>query len=36
MSVSTPYDFYVFDEWRLGNLNEHSFFELQNSEAGQK
>lgn len=31
-----PCDFYVLDEWWLGNLKDQGFGELQNSETGQK
>jgi uncharacterized protein len=31
-----PCDFYVLDEWKLGNINEHSFAELIMGEMAQK
>lgn len=31
-----PCDFYVLDEWRLGNINEHSFHELKNNRIGKE
>lgn len=27
-----PCDFYVLDQWRMGNINEHSFFRLEKSD----
>ncbi|MGN0775956.1 MAG: SPASM domain-containing protein [Candidatus Ventricola sp.] len=31
-----PCDFYVLDEWRMGNIHEHSFPRLAQSEVGQR
>ena len=31
-----PCDFYVLDEWRMGNVNEHGFIRLEKSETGRR
>lgn len=31
-----PCDFYVLDEWRMGNVNEQSFIRLEKSETGRR
>lgn len=31
-----PYDFHVLDEWKLGNIQQDSFFRLKKSETGRR